>query len=453
MTTAPDPRASRRRFLQAAGACIALPFLPSLFPSRAWGGDPGSDPAAVPPPMRLIFISTPLGFVPNASLVGDKFFVPFSKEGWFPEGEGPGYVLPGIHAALAPYREHFSFIKGVCNHRYRGDPHWGDDVLLTSADTFADKSRALSNEMSCDQVAAGFAGMGGTQVRYPSLALGIPPTMGTTTGGLSWTTNGVPISPMISPVAVFDHLFGKDDLPPAVRLERLQEKKSVLDATLEQIRQLDGTLDAADRRKLDEVLTAVRGVEAGIQREQAWIDIPKPKSACQRLPEELQTVNCVRHPQTMLELAHAAFLTDSTRIITYEGPSVFSELVGTSKHGLNHGGTDECHAWALKNDETWSKQIALLIGRLATSTDHDGTPLVQRTLGAFSSGCWGMNHYLKSLPLLLFGHGGGRIKQGLARQYPEATPLANLWLSMLKTCGVPIDRFGDSTGELDGLTA
>ena len=54
------------------------------------------------------------------------------------------------------------------------------------------------------------------------------------------------------------------------------------------------------------------------------------------------------------------------------------------------------------------------------------------------------------LPVLLVGGGGGRLKGGRYVRYPDQ-PMANLYLSLLDTFGIPEERFGDSTGRLAGV--
>ena len=436
----------RREFLQGAGAAIGLPFFPSLFPGSAWADE-------VKPPVRLMFMAVPLGFVPNKGILGNEgtnVKDPNFYNAWFPEEDGPEYEMPAVHAALEPHRRHISFLRGLSNHKYRGETHYGDDAFLTCADTFADPSRSLSNTISCDQLAAKSAVMGGADTRISSLAFGIPSTLGTHTGSLSWTEQGLPVSPMQSPARVFDLLFVKDDMPAEARLLRLKQQKSVLDAMIGQIRELNRKLNAADRRKLDEVVAAVRGVEANIQREERWLNVPKPSVSLSR-PEELPTFATTRHAEAMFDLAHAAFLTDSTRVITYEMPDVFKDVTPFGKHGLNHPSDPKAAEDAIKLDRAMSDQIARFIKMMSETKGHDDKPLIHHTLAAFGSGVWGRNHSMKSLPVMLIGHGGGRIKQGETRSYPESTPLANVWLTMLKACGVPVNSFADSTGTLDDL--
>jgi hypothetical protein len=61
---------------------------------------------------------------------------------------------------------------------------------------------------------------------------------------------------------------------------------------------------------------------------------------------------------------------------------------------------------------------------------------------------WGPHHGMKSQPILCFGQ---RLKQGESRKFPDPTPLGNLWLTMLRACGVEAASFADSTGALDDI--
>ncbi len=399
--------------------------------------------------MRMIFMCVPLGFVPNKYLFDCHGFEEAGSKGWFPEQDGPLTRMPEVHASLEPYREHISFFKNLTHHMYRGDTHRGDDVFLTGADTFSDPSKSLTNTISCDQVAAASKALGGPEVRHPSLAFGNRGGNGSTTGGLSWTGSGVPIAPMWSPVTVFDQLFGSEEVPVAVRRLRLKQRRSILDASTGQIARLNRDLNAADRDKLSEVLDAVRGVEDEIQRDEKWLEVPKPTVPMTR-PEESTTTVSRAHVSTMLKLAHLAFLTDSTRVISFELPGSFFEVSRFDKHQLNHDLNPEKAQDAIKVDAAISQEVANFTKLLCDTKEHDGHPLIERTLAAYGSGSWGANHTIKSLPIMLIG-GGSAITHGQTHNYPVPVPMANLWLTMLQTCGVKAKSFADSTGTLDGL--
>jgi hypothetical protein len=65
----------------------------------------------------------------------------------------------------------------------------------------------------------------------------------------------------------------------------------------------------------------------------------------------------------------------------------------------------------------------------------------------------GDKHRASNLPIVLAGSGGGRLDTGQNLKYKEDTPLANLYLTLLKTMEVPIENFADSTGTLDGISS
>jgi hypothetical protein len=54
--------------------------------------------------------------------------------------------------------------------------------------------------------------------------------------------------------------------------------------------------------------------------------------------------------------------------------------------------------------------------------------------------------------VILAGGSGLGVRHGAERACAPGTPLCNLYLGMLASAGIPVGRFGDSTGELS-LTA
>ena len=56
------------------------------------------------------------------------------------------------------------------------------------------------------------------------------------------------------------------------------------------------------------------------------------------------------------------------------------------------------------------------------------------------------------LPIVVVGSGGGRLKGGRHLRYDNDTPLANLFVSLLDKLDVPVEQFGDSTGQLPYLS-
>jgi hypothetical protein len=55
------------------------------------------------------------------------------------------------------------------------------------------------------------------------------------------------------------------------------------------------------------------------------------------------------------------------------------------------------------------------------------------------------------LPLAVVGGGCGKLAGGVHARYPDRTPIANLTLTLLNRAGVPIEKLGDSNGELTAV--
>ena len=63
----------------------------------------------------------------------------------------------------------------------------------------------------------------------------------------------------------------------------------------------------------------------------------------------------------------------------------------------------------------------------------------------------GAVHSYEQLPVIIAGSGNGSFETGRHLAAPKGTRLANLWLSMASLMGVEMERFADSTGQLDGF--
>jgi hypothetical protein len=86
---------------------------------------------------------------------------------------------------------------------------------------------------------------------------------------------------------------------------------------------------------------------------------------------------------------------------------------------------------------------------MKNTIDGDGS-LLDHSITLFSSSLSdGHKHSRSNLPVVLAGGGAGKIHGGRHIRYADDTPLTNLCVSMLDICGVEVDQFGDSTGQLD----
>ena len=94
--------------------------------------------------------------------------------------------------------------------------------------------------------------------------------------------------------------------------------------------------------------------------------------------------------------------------------------------------------------------LAYLFDKLQAIEDVNGESAFHNSMIVYGGGIR-HGHGLRNTPTLLAGHGGGGIQQGRHYVYEaDQTPLANLWLSMLRQAGVEAERFADSDGTLPG---
>jgi hypothetical protein len=440
----------RRTFLRGLGTIVALPLFDSILPVRALAAGPKS--AALP--KRLAWV-----YVPNGANMAD----------WTPAATGANFELPEILQPLAAHRNHFSILSGLANHQ--GD-ELGDGggaharasaSFLTGVHPRKTAGADIKTGISCDQIAANQIG---DQTRLPSLELSCDggQRAGSCDSGysciyqfnLSWRSETQPMIPEVNPRAAFERLFGNGD--PAASLEasarRARNRQSILDYVLDDAHRLERRLDAADRRKLDEYLTAVRDLERRIARASQFPTPSVPDGASP--PEMFETYE--EHMQLMYEVMALAFQTDSTRIATFivahDGSNRPYPTIGIrdGHHDLSHHRNDEAKKKKLAQINRYHvTQFAKFLDRLKSIPEGDGSLLDNCVIQYGSALSNGNEHNPENLPILLAGGGGGRLATGQHIRVEERTPMTNLYRSMLDQVGVHTEKIGDSTGTLDAV--
>jgi hypothetical protein len=166
------------------------------------------------------------------------------------------------------------------------------------------------------------------------------------------------------------------------------------------------------------------------------------------------------HVRLMMDIMVLAFWTDSTRVSTFMfGNEVsnknYSFLPGVRGgfHQLSHHERDPAKLEEYAKINTWHiQQYAYMLEKLHAIKEGEGT-LLDNCMVMFGSGLKDGNaHSPYNLPIVVAGRGGGALATGRHLIYEPRTPLCNLYRTMLVCMGTPVDEFGDSTGELAGLT-
>ena len=122
-------------------------------------------------------------------------------------------------------------------------------------------------------------------------------------------------------------------------------------------------------------------------------------------------------------------------------------------HPLSHHRNNPESLQKLTKINTLHAQLlAYYLEKLRATPDGDGSLLDQMTI-LYGSGMSNSNLHLPlGLPILLAGGGAGQLQGGRHLRYAEGTPLANLYMTVVNKLGVPVERVGDSTGELNHLS-
>jgi Protein of unknown function (DUF1552) len=439
---------SRRTVLRGLGVSLALPLLEAMLPRSVSAAPSTYKPmgkAGSKPTPRVIFC-----YVSNGVNILE----------WVPQTKGADYSLSPTLETLRGHRAQFSVLSGL-GHPHSTGGHSGADTWLTGADLKSVPGKDYTNTISADQVIAEKIG---TKTRFPSLEIGDMSGTGSALHShtLAFDRNGTPLPTENNPQYLFNRLFVPDDAASReATLKRYAEKRSILDDVLGEARALEGKLGHTDRVKLSEYLASVRETELRVQRQVDWVDVPKPRIDGTGLQLNSKPGDAHDRPMwldVMLELSYLVFVTDTTRVITFEwareaggfGPG------GQNHHELSHHGGDPGMLKKLAEvDRGYLEHLNRFLTFLQT-TDEGGQPMLDHTMVVYGSG---MNsgergdHSPKNLPLLVAGGRAWGLKHGqhLAHDPGQHPPLSNVLLTTIQKMGVETDRFQDATGTLTGL--
>jgi uncharacterized protein DUF1552 len=433
----------RRTFLRGAGTALALPLLDAMVPAFASAAQIAATRAA-----RLSFFAVPNG------IVMDK---------WTPAAPGGGFPMTPVLEPLAAFRDRMVVIGGLANNEARklefeiaGDHPRACSAYLTATHPKMTSGADIHCGVSVDQVAAKALGR---QTPLPSLEIGLEtPMIGACESAYScvyyntiaWRGPETPLPMENRPRAVFERLVG-DSTDPAERSARLRENRSILDLVSQDLARLTRSVGQTDRLKLDQYSEAVRSVEQQIQvaEQQGPRDLPDMQKPI-GIPEKFSD-----YTRLMLDLQVLAFQGDMTRVSTFMvghemGGRAYPELgFGDQHHSLTHHQGDKAKIEKVIQINVFHATLyQYFLEKMRSTPDGDGS-LLDRSLLVYGSPLSDGNmHLYRDLPVLLVAGAATGIAGNRHVRYPDDTPMANLYLTLLDRLGVDIERFGDSTGQV-----
>ncbi len=454
---------SRRTFLHGTGVALALPWLESFAIGQ---------PTSPQTPKRFLSVYHPDGV--GLPLKSDPAWTDWS---WFPQGGEQDFRLTKVLDVLEPLRSDITVYSGLSHPAARSvHGHSNADQYLTGAPIGG--NGPYRNTISLDQVYAEHAG---DSTRHSSLVMSTNGGVGGARGAQTQSFNreGRPIPAMNKPKEIFDLLFVTSGKDAAARLAR---SRSALDLLIENARTLNRQLSARDQETLKQYLDAVRDTELKLAKAQRWIDTPIPQVETKNLHLDAEPKEARLYFQTMYELIYLAFLSDSTRVATFqlgrengEGPhDLLSQAVGLgAAHGLTHE-VKKPDGW--KNLGTYNRYQAEEFGRFAQRLKDTPEPtgngnMLDNTLAMHGSASSSF-HLSRNYPIisaggknlgftngryLKFGKGNEDNQAGAgidtdagwqSKTEVEELPLSKLFVTILQRLGVETDSFGGFTGSL-----
>lgn len=401
--------------------------------------------------MRLMIVYAPSGKI-----------MPY----WTPAETGPGFDLPRTLQPLSAHRAEMLVLSGLAANNGNalgdgpGDHARAASSYLTGVHPKKTEGADIHCGRSMDQIAAAFLA---PKTRLGSLELTCEDSrqMGSCDSyscvyqSIAWKSETQPLPPEMNPRKAFERLFGDASLTPAQR----ESRRSVLDYARGETQRLVRDLGAADRRKLDEYLTAIREVETRIERagSNGGGGLTAAAAGGVEAPAGIPT-SYREHARLMFDLSALAFASDTTRVVTFMlaregGLRTYPEAgVPEAHHSCtHHRGNPELIEKVAKINEFHVQQFSYFVNKLKATTDGDGS-LLDHTISLYGAAIGDPNvHDHNNLPTLLVG-GKGKLRAGRHVRHVKDTPVANLHLALLDMVGVPVEKLGDSTGRLNLLT-
>jgi hypothetical protein len=450
---------SRRTALKGLGVSVALPLLDSMFPARVALAQSAAGRAAAR--TRLVCIEQVHGAA-GCSEYG------MSQNFWSPALTGRDFDLSkGSLASLEPFRKQLTIVSNTDTRMAEastaaevgGDHFRSSAVMFTHVRPKLTEGSDVRVGTSMDQL---YVKKFGQDTPIPSMQLSIEPV--DQSGGcaygyacvytdtISWAAPDEPLPMVRDPRMVFELMFGAGGTPEQ-RASRRATDRSILDLLSAQMASLRRSIGAADRLRLDQYSDSIREIEQRISR----IEKRNMSGEARELPGAPAGVpdSFDEHVKLMFDLQVLAFQSDTTRVFSFKiGRDASGRVyplsgIDTGFHNASHHGASEERIRQFSEINKY--HVSLLpyfMEKLQASMDGDAN-LLDKTLIIYGSPMSNGNlHNHRNCPLLLLGKGGGVHEGGLHVKAADATPMANVMLTLLHRLGVnDIETFGDSTGE------
>ncbi|MEM6543699.1 MAG: DUF1552 domain-containing protein [Pseudomonadota bacterium] len=428
---------NRRRFLrgtlQGASVTVALPLLDAFLDGNGKAMASGTEI-----PTRFGTWSWGLGM---------------SRDVFVPKKTGRNFDLPEEIAALAPVQSHINLFTNY--DVFKDDApnlcHHSGWVVLRSG--IAPTSRPNRPGETID---VSIARKIGNATRFRSISA---TATGDVRDSFSYEAGNSVNAPEWSPLRFYQRMFGADFRDPNaaefVPDPKVMVRKSALSVVQEDLKKLNKSLGAEDRRRLDQYFTGIRDLE---RRFDLQLTKPDPREACviptsiDELPTGLDADLVSRRHRLLTELMLMAVACDQTRVFNMFYASAFS---ATTRPGYDKPHHTATHEEAVDPDlgyqpnTSWFTRRAMdewayFVGALANTREGDGTLLDNCLVYCTTDQSFAKLHAIDGIPMFTAGTAGGRIKTGLHID-GGGTPGCRLGLTAQRLMGLDIESWGDKS--------
>ncbi|MDX2018871.1 MAG: DUF1552 domain-containing protein [Deltaproteobacteria bacterium] len=444
---------SRRTILRSGSFAVGLPFLDAMMrPRRS---------QAATPKRFVVF------FQPGGNL----------REKWLPGGADTNFTLSPQLAPLQAWKSKLVIIDGVAMSSTRsgpGDDHlrgMGHQLTAQALQAGSNLGAGLAGGPSVDQVIASKIGAG---TPFASKEFGVQTWTGFAPGGggtawdyLAYASAGKALPAEDNPTTIFSSMFkglpakGATGPDPAL-VQRLAQRKSVLDFVKGSYSTLLPKVSREDRQRLDAHLTGIRDIETRLT---SLNQPPEMSSNCMQPPLS----NVGYHDRSKYgevgklqsDLLAMALACDLTRVATLQyhrsgSDVVFSWLgITGNHHGIDHEPDSNADAQAsiLKISKWYNEQLAYLLAKLDSYKEPGGSVLDNSLVLHTVELSRGNVHSHNAQPYVLAGGAGGAVATGRFLKIQNRSH-NDLLLTCMAAVGAPAATFGDPslcTGPLPGV--
>jgi hypothetical protein len=451
LTKGPMPR---RTFLKGMGASVALPYLEAMLPIGR-GVSPVADKT------RLVCIESVHGAAGCNNWGATRNL-------WSPATVGRDFVLnqDGALASLEPWRKYLTIVSNTDTRMAEafeapeigGDHFRSSAVFLTQAhpkqtqgsDVYVGTSldqliaRKISNDTAIPSMQLCIENLDQAGGCYYNYACAYTDT-------ISWASPEEPLPMIRNPRVAFELLFGAGN-DNTDRISRRKANQSILDWIVGEARTLKRELGAADQQRVEKYLEDIRELERRIQA----VEARNSSGEARELPEAPIGVpdSFAEHMKLMFDFQVLAFQSDMTRVFSFKTGRDASSRVypeSGSDRGFHpashHGGRESAILEFNKINKYHVSLLPYFLDRLKSTMEGDSN-LLEKTVIIYGSPMADGNiHNHRRCPLLLLGHGNGMLEGNLHLKAPDATPMANVFLTLMHKFGMDDKSFGDSSGE------